>query len=64
MDFTHEREWRTPGDVEFGSLKDNLRPLAVVDKMAERDELLGEFPPGDGCPIRGVLCLADIRAMG
>lgn len=64
VDFTHEREWRTPGDVAFDGLEDDLRPLAVVNKMAERDDLLREFPPGDGCPVRGVLCLADLRAMG
>ena len=64
VDFTHEREWRTPGDVAFESLEGDLRPLAVVNKMSERDELLREYPLGEGCPVRGVLCLADLRAMG
>jgi hypothetical protein len=64
VDFTHEREWRTPGDVDFGALAGLGRPLAVVDKMSERDDLLAEFPPGDASPVRGVLCLADLRLLG
>ncbi|MGH7168883.1 MAG: hypothetical protein ACRELG_01210 [Gemmataceae bacterium] len=64
VDFTHEREWRTPGDVCFATLQGDGRPLAVVDKMSEREELLREFPSDENCPVRGVLCLADIRALG
>lgn len=64
IDFTHEREWRTPGDVDFAHLTEGSRPLAVVNNLSDRDELMREFPPGNECPVRGVLCLADLRAMG
>lgn len=64
VDFTHEREWRTPGDVAFDTLENDFKPLAVVSKTTERNDLLTEFPPGDKCPFRGVLCLGDLRALG
>lgn len=64
VDFTHEREWRSPDDVAFDTLGCVDRPLAVVNPPDERDELQGAFPPGETCPIRGVLCLGDIRALG
>ena len=64
VDFSHEREWRVRNDVIFDGLRGIERPLAVVDKTNERDELLQEFPPGDESPIRGVFCLQDLRVLG
>lgn len=63
VDFTHEREWRVPGDVTF-DWRVPARPLAIVDKSDEQDELLAAYPEQETRPFRAVLCLHDLRAMG
>ncbi len=64
IDFSHEREWRTPDDVDFSSLGNADRPIAFVSDPAERDELLNDFPPKDDSPIHSVFCLSDLRRLG
>ena len=48
----HQREWRTPGDVDFSILKEWQRPMAIVNQPSEVEELLKICPPGDDSPIR------------
>jgi hypothetical protein len=60
IDWTHEREWRVRGDVDFGELKGLDRPLAVVRTTQDQTELLRLFPDDNNRPICGVLNTQDI----
>ena len=60
IDWTHEREWRVPGNVAFGELTGLDRPLAVVRTTQDQNELLRLFPDDNNRPIRGILNTQDI----
>ena len=64
IDFSHEREWRVLGDVDFSKLKGVERPVAIVSSDAEAAELEAMYPTGPDSPIRGVFSLFDLRVLG
>jgi hypothetical protein len=66
VDFLHEREWRVPGDVDLSALSGFDRPLAIVQKTFEADEIKGRYLSGDAATsvIRGVFSLMDLRLLG
>jgi hypothetical protein len=64
VDFSHEREWRAPGDLDLGALDQVACPLAIVKTAAEAIEIRQRFLESEDCVLRGVLSLHDLRSLG
>lgn len=61
VDFTHEREWRCPSDVDLDKLAPSERPKAVVWAGDEREMLKALASRGD-LPVSDVIALSELRS--
>jgi len=64
IDFSHEREWRVPGDVDLSGLEGRERHVAIVRTDVEAEELRQLYPITPDSVIRGVFSLFDLRVLG
>lgn len=64
VNFTHEMEWRLPGDLDLDALEESERPLTIVKTAQEAIEIRQQFLEGKDCVLRGVLSLHDLRSLG
>jgi hypothetical protein len=57
IDWTHEREWRSPADILLNQLDPDDRPCILVKEQSERDELVRLYPQAENRPFREVVVL-------
>jgi len=60
IDWTHEREWRTPKDVVFSALQADERPTVIVMTPAEREQVMKAYPTTRDRPMKDILALSEL----